>query len=169
MKDSTCEIIEGILTIIFVVVIVAAFLNSRPAYALDLSLDGGMGLRQSDSIRVGTTFPVKKWLRVDTGVLATNGGIIADVTPMFQYGHPLFVEGGIGLSVASATELGGASQSSLVNFRDVLGVGYRVDRNWLVGVHYVHYSNGGERANPLFGTKDNSGYDWVVLRVGRQL
>jgi hypothetical protein len=50
-----------------------------------------------------------------------------------------------------------------MNFRDVLGVGYHFN-DWSIGVRYIHYSNGGWM-NPIFGTDDNQGYDWVAIHI----
>jgi len=138
---------------------------AAPVNAVDLTVDLGKGWMQPDSARIGLSFPVKSWLNLETGVLGTNDGTIVDVTPMLHYGKRWYVEGGIGLSLATARDLGELDQSSYLNFRDVLGVGYHFPNGkWTAGVRYVHYSNGG-RLNPIFGTDDNHGYDWFVLHV----
>jgi hypothetical protein len=134
--------------------------------AEEVIVEAGMGFSQAPAVRVGLSFPVKSWLNVETGVLGTAGGAIVDVTPMFHYGSKLYGEAGIGISYASAANLDGRQQSTQLNFRDVACVGYVINPKWRTAVCVEHYSNGGS-LNPLFGSSNNEGYTWGMLRVGR--
>lgn len=81
---------------------------------------------------------------------------------MLRAGKQVYGEFGIGLSLASSKNLDNRDQASTVNFRDVIGMGYRI-QDWALGARIAHYSNGGNKINPIFGTTHNPGYTWVML------
>lgn len=160
----------------YVLMVVISFtsliLISRLAHATDVLFDIGPGFKQAPAAYIGLTFPTK-WqafdvldINIESGVLVTKGGEIIDITPMFNYGKHWYSEAGVGLSLASGRNFDQRQENGVINFRDVLGIGYHFADKWTVGIRFNHYSNGG-KANPVFGKEPNAGYSWAMLHITR--
>lgn len=101
----------------------------------------------------------------DAGVTRWSGldATSLTLTPMFRLsfgtrigGLTPFVEGGIGASYFTETELDDRDLGSKFQFEDRLGAGLRFATGSEVGVRYYHYSNAGIK-NP------NDGIDMAAL------
>ena len=68
-----------------------------------------------------------------------------------------FVELGIGVSVFSGTRVGDRALGSAFNFEDRIGFGVRFNRDHVVGIRAIHYSNA-DIASPNDGIESYSIY-----------
>jgi lipid A 3-O-deacylase len=82
--------------------------------------------------------------------------------PMFKWwlGHSWFLEGGIGATLISETQLGPKRYSTAFQFGDHVGVGFQIDPRTRVGVRYSHFSNATIK-------KPNNGLDALQLTFAR--
>lgn len=68
-----------------------------------------------------------------------------------------FIELGIGVSLFSRSRVGDRTLGSALNFEDRIGVGIRLNRNHVVGLRAMHYSNAG-LVNPNDGVESYAIY-----------
>lgn len=82
--------------------------------------------------------------------------------PMFKWwlGSNWFLEGGIGATLISKTQMGPKRYSTSFQFGDHVGVGFQIDPRIRVGVRYSHFSNASIK-------KPNNGLDALQLTIAR--
>jgi lipid A 3-O-deacylase len=82
--------------------------------------------------------------------------------PMVKWwlGSNWFLEGGIGATLISETQLGPKRYSTAFQFGDHVGVGFQIDARTRVGVRYSHFSNANIK-------KPNNGLDALQLTFAR--
>src|SRR5690554_4850909 len=133
--------------------------ENTTTYRVGAQFDFGRTLWQSagGGVQLGGYWDagVTRWSRRDATSLT--------FTPVFRLsfgaadsGMTPFIEGGIGLSYFTETDLDDQDLGSKFQFEDRLGVGLRFNRGSEVGLRYYHYSNAGIK-NP------NDGIDMAAL------
>lgn len=146
--------------------IVAAFACSlaAPVRALDaVSVEAGGGTDGAKPVRFGLEWEsAHRWLYWEASFGGWTGGHgkVYDFgfTPVARWGHPAYVEGGVGAHVLSDLDVGtGRDFSTRFQFGDHIGAGLRFGK-YDLGLRLEHLSNGGTR-NP------NPGINFLILRL----
>jgi len=135
------------------------------AKAADLSTELNAGYHGEDQLRIGAQFQLSDHWYVDSGasVIKYNGFSscvgVWDTTFLRRYpfAKKWFLEAGSGVAQWTAKTWAREDSATTWTFSNRVGLGYRLDKDTVVGVGWRHYSNG--------FYSPNTSKDFVGLRL----